>query len=131
MHAPCMLRTMGGTVSVRVLVLVGFACVAMTLAILRVANRTAGDSDARRNEAALATAEISQRIAGLETAMRDLREVIEHGAAQSAVEDAGKTLRGMRSIYVENFQATITGGKIDKYRVNAKITFEVKGTTQG
>ena len=46
-------------------------------------------------------------------------------AAQSAVEDAGKTLRGMRSIYVENFQATISGGKIDKYRVNAKITFEV------
>ncbi len=46
-------------------------------------------------------------------------------AAQAAVADAGKTLRGMRSIYVENFQATVRDGKIDKYRVNAKITFEV------
>ena len=46
-------------------------------------------------------------------------------AAQSAVEDAGKTLRGIRSIYVENFQATVRDGKIDKYRVNAKVTFEV------
>lgn len=47
-------------------------------------------------------------------------------AARSAVADAAKTVRGIRSIYIENFQATVKGDAIDKYRVNAKITFEVQ-----
>jgi len=48
-------------------------------------------------------------------------------AAQVAVSNAGKTVRHIRSIYIENFEATVNGkGKIDKYRVNAKITFELE-----
>lgn len=46
-------------------------------------------------------------------------------AAKDAVKEAGKTVRGIRSIYVENFQATVSNGVIDNFRVNAKITFSV------
>lgn len=46
-------------------------------------------------------------------------------AAKEAVKEASKTVRGIRSIYVENLQATVSDGSIDKFRVNAKITFAV------
>lgn len=46
-------------------------------------------------------------------------------AAQSAVKEASRSVRGIRSIYVENFQATVKDGKVDKFRINAKITFAV------
>lgn len=45
------------------------------------------------------------------------------GAAQEAVNTAGETLHNIKSIYIENFEATVEGGKVSKYRVNAKITF--------
>jgi dodecin len=48
-------------------------------------------------------------------------------AAANAVKHACETLEGVKSIYVENFEATVNGnGKIDKYRVNAKISFVLK-----
>lgn len=47
-------------------------------------------------------------------------------AASEAVKEAGKTVRGIRSIYVENFQATVRDGKIDMFRINAKVTFAVE-----
>lgn len=47
-------------------------------------------------------------------------------AAQVAVANASKTVRGIKSIYVENFQATVKNGKIASYRVNAKLTFELE-----
>ena len=47
-------------------------------------------------------------------------------AAQEAVTIAAKTVRGIRSINVENLQATVSGGKINSYRINAKITFELE-----
>ena len=46
-------------------------------------------------------------------------------AAKAAVKEVSKTVRGIRSIYVENFQATVRDGAIDNFRVNAKITFSV------
>lgn len=46
-------------------------------------------------------------------------------AASEAVKEASRTVRGIRSIYVENFQATVSDGRIDKFRINAKITFAV------
>jgi flavin-binding protein dodecin len=48
-------------------------------------------------------------------------------AAQAAVSAAGKTVRNVRSIYIENFEATVEGDKITQYRVNAKISFELDG----
>ena len=47
-------------------------------------------------------------------------------AAQSAVSDAGKTVDHIKSIWVKNFEAVVKDNKIVEYRVNAKITFEVK-----
>jgi dodecin len=48
-------------------------------------------------------------------------------AAENAVRQAVKTLEGVKSIYVEHFEATVDDdGKIEKYRINAKITFVLK-----
>lgn len=47
-------------------------------------------------------------------------------AAQRAVADAGKTVQGIKSIWVKNFEAVVKDNKIVEYRINAKITFEVK-----
>ncbi len=44
-------------------------------------------------------------------------------AAQNAVNHAGETVRQIRSIYVKNFEAAVTNGKISKYRINAKVSF--------
>ena len=47
-------------------------------------------------------------------------------AARQAVAEAAQTLRNIRSIYIENLQATVVDGAIAKYRVNAKITFSLE-----
>ena len=48
-------------------------------------------------------------------------------AAQNAVSIASKTVRNIRSINLENLQATVNGkGKINGYRINAKISFEIE-----
>jgi flavin-binding protein dodecin len=47
------------------------------------------------------------------------------GAADRAVRDAAKTVKGIRSMYVRNFQADVKENKIVQYRINAKVTFEV------
>ena len=47
-------------------------------------------------------------------------------AAQVAVKHASKTLRNIRSVYVNNQSATVDEGRITAYRVNVNITFEVE-----
>jgi flavin-binding protein dodecin len=49
-------------------------------------------------------------------------------AAQSAVTDAGRTLKHIKSIYIKNFEATVERNRIVQYRVNANVTFEVGAT---
>jgi flavin-binding protein dodecin len=44
-------------------------------------------------------------------------------AAQQAVSKTVKTVHNVKSIYVENFEATVDNGKLKRYRVNAKISF--------
>jgi flavin-binding protein dodecin len=44
-------------------------------------------------------------------------------AAQSAVDKAKKSIHGIKSVYIENFEAKVDDGKITSYRVNAKLTF--------
>ena len=44
-------------------------------------------------------------------------------AAEVAVANASKTVRNIRSIYIKNAEATVENGKINKYRINAKISF--------
>jgi flavin-binding protein dodecin len=47
-------------------------------------------------------------------------------ATRNAVEKAGETVKNIRSVFVQEQSATVLKGKIDKYRVNVKITFEIK-----
>lgn len=44
-------------------------------------------------------------------------------AADRAIKEASKTVRGIKSIYLKNLEATVENGKIGKYRINAKISF--------
>ena len=48
-------------------------------------------------------------------------------AAQIAVSRANDTVRNVRSIWIENFEATVEKGKIKKYRINGKISFVLEG----
>ncbi|WP_119461391.1 dodecin family protein [Rhodospirillaceae bacterium SYSU D60014] len=50
------------------------------------------------------------------------------GAAQQALKDAQKSLRGVSSIYIKEMEAKVEGDRITQYRINAKVTFEVEGT---
>jgi flavin-binding protein dodecin len=47
-------------------------------------------------------------------------------AAQHAVDEASKTIRNIHSVYLHDLYATVKDGKIDRYRVNAKVTFEIQ-----
>ena len=48
-------------------------------------------------------------------------------AAQVAVTTAANSVRKIRSVNIINMQATVNAkGKIDSYRINAKISFELE-----
>ena len=47
-------------------------------------------------------------------------------AAKNALNEAKKTLRHIRSIYVKEFEAKVENDQITEYRINAKITFELE-----
>ncbi|MEJ2518699.1 MAG: dodecin family protein [Methyloceanibacter sp.] len=47
-------------------------------------------------------------------------------AAQEAVAEASKTVKHIRSVWIKDHAATVEGGKIKRYRVTCKITFEVE-----
>ena len=47
-------------------------------------------------------------------------------AAQNAVDSAAESVRSIRSIYIDNFEAKVEDGKISKFRINAKITVELE-----
>ena len=46
-------------------------------------------------------------------------------AIEMAVQRTSKTVKNIRSAYVNEMTTSIKDNKIDKYRVNVKITFEV------
>jgi len=46
-------------------------------------------------------------------------------AIKNAVESTAKSVRHVRSAYVNEQSVTVKDGKVDKFRVNVKITFEV------
>ncbi|MFD2100841.1 dodecin family protein [Flagellimonas iocasae] len=47
-------------------------------------------------------------------------------AAKNALDQASKSVKNIRSVYINEQSATVKDGKIDNYRVNVKITFEVQ-----
>lgn len=48
-------------------------------------------------------------------------------AVENAVEEASKTVSNIKSLWVENMSVTVENEVIQKYRVNAKVTFLVEG----
>jgi len=44
-------------------------------------------------------------------------------ATAEAVTRASKTLKNIRSIYIENFEAKVEGNRVVRYRINAKVSF--------
>ncbi len=49
-------------------------------------------------------------------------------AARQAVAEAAKTVRGIRSVYMSELQATVENDKIKNYRANVKISFVLERT---
>ena len=64
--------------------------------------------------------------------MTDIVKVIEvlaesnkswEDAAAQAVKRASNTLKGIKSIYIKEFEAKVEGNQVVAYRINAKISF--------
>ncbi len=51
-------------------------------------------------------------------------------AACQAVAEASKTVRGIRSVYVSEFQATVENDQVRNYRANVKISFVIEQGSQ-
>lgn len=47
-------------------------------------------------------------------------------AASEAVAEAAKTVKNIRSVWVQDKSATVKNGKIDLFRVTCKLTFTVE-----
>jgi hypothetical protein len=48
-------------------------------------------------------------------------------AAQQAVREAAKSVRGIKTIWIDNFSGVVEGDRIVEFRVNAKLSFLVEG----
>lgn len=51
-------------------------------------------------------------------------------AANNALQEARRTLRNIRSVYVQHFEAKVEEGQITRYRVNAKISFDLESVNE-
>lgn len=47
-------------------------------------------------------------------------------ATKKAVAQASKSVKNIRSVYINEQSAAVDNGEITEFRVNVKITFEVK-----
>jgi len=47
-------------------------------------------------------------------------------ATSKGVEKAAKSIKNIKSAYVQSQSVTVEDGKVDEYRVNLKVTFAVK-----
>lgn len=46
-------------------------------------------------------------------------------AANQAIAKASRSVHGIKSIYIKDFEAKVEDNRIVRYRINAKITFEL------
>jgi flavin-binding protein dodecin len=46
-------------------------------------------------------------------------------AVQQVINEASKTIKDIKSVYVQDMQVTVKDNKISEYRVNAKVTFGI------
>ncbi|WP_033957679.1 dodecin family protein [Psychroserpens jangbogonensis] len=47
-------------------------------------------------------------------------------ATKKAVKEASKSVKNIRSVYVQDQSAIVNGDNVTEFRVNLKLTFEVK-----
>ena len=47
-------------------------------------------------------------------------------ATAKGIKKASESLKGIRSAFVQSQSVTVKDGKVNAYRVNLKVTFEVK-----
>ena len=47
-------------------------------------------------------------------------------AAAQAVAEAGRTVKNIKSIYIQDHSAVVRNNKITEYRIDAKVSFEVE-----
>ena len=47
-------------------------------------------------------------------------------ATARGIGKAGASIKGIKSAFVQSQSVTVKAGKVDKFRVNLKVTFEVK-----
>jgi dodecin len=47
-------------------------------------------------------------------------------ATKKAVEKASKSVKHIRSVYVQDQSASVKDGKVTEFRVNLKLTFEIE-----
>jgi flavin-binding protein dodecin len=48
-------------------------------------------------------------------------------AAKNAIKEASKTVKNIRSVWVDNMSAEVKDNKIVMYRANVKVTFVLEG----
>jgi len=46
-------------------------------------------------------------------------------ATQNVITEAAKTVKNIKSVYIEDMQVTVTNNKIKEYRVNTKVSFGI------
>ena len=46
-------------------------------------------------------------------------------AVQNIITEASKTVKDIRSVYIQDMQVTVSDNQIAQYRVNAKVTFGI------
>ncbi|MBT8308440.1 MAG: dodecin family protein [Maribacter sp.] len=46
-------------------------------------------------------------------------------AVQKVVSEVSKSVKGVRSVYVQDMQVSVKDNKISEYRVNTKVSFDV------
>jgi len=46
-------------------------------------------------------------------------------ATKNAVKHASKSVKNIRSVYIQDQSASVSNGEVTEFRVNVKITFEV------
>ena len=48
-------------------------------------------------------------------------------AAANAVQEVAKTVKNIKSVWIDNLSGTVVGDRITEFRVNAKVSFLVEG----
>lgn len=46
-------------------------------------------------------------------------------AVQNVINEVSKTVRDIKSVYIQDMQVTVENNQITQYRINAKVTFGI------